>query len=223
MTTKKYLTKVFIAAGFLTVGWMFVRPSSGALKPNEVTQSASLEKNKVAPLKKVTPPRRLEIIAQNSAAVSSAELKSQISVLLDYKASSQKIFKLPNDEVKIEKLTKNYEKLQIIAKLLTTPELLSTLSLDAQDAAVDVLIKSLLTANPKQTEELVLAIINDGQIENSGVNQSVRMQMAAVKAELMYHAVSLDPQSVQNAISGPVTQKIWDNVQTVHASNSQSK
>ena len=78
MTSKKYLSKVFIAAGFLTVGWMFVRPSSGTPRPNEVIETASLEKNEIV-TKKLAPARKLEIITQNIAAVSSPELDAQIS------------------------------------------------------------------------------------------------------------------------------------------------
>ena len=84
---------------------------------------------------------------------------------------------------------------------------------------MDILLEAAKSADYKIAEELILTVIQDNQVEDPSTNKVMRETLAGIKAELMYSAAFIEKRTVQNSIPGPVTQKIWDNVQQAHVDN----
>lgn len=131
----------------------------------------------------------------------------------------KKVFKSEAELEIIKSFISSRSRLQSLVTLFTNRQLLIETSSADQSAAVDVLIEASKSESAQYAEELILEIIRDSRIENENEIPAVRESLAGIKAELMYHAVRIDNRTVQNSISGPVTQKIWNNVQQAQADN----
>ncbi len=134
-------------------------------------------------------------------------------------AIQKKVFKSEVELEVVKSFINSRSKLQSLVTLLTNRQSLIETSSADRSAAVDVLIEASKAESAQYAEELILEIIRDSKIENKNEIPSVRESLAGIKAELMYHAVRIDNRTVQNSVSGPVTQKIWENVQQAQADN----
>ena len=100
-------------------------------------------------------------------------------------------------------------------------------SLDAdvkasQDLAVDLLLDAWKSGDREEASAALKYVVEDGQVENQALDQSVRQNLAGLKAEILYHWTALDPSQVASLakeLPGPVSQGIWSNVQRRQADN----
>ncbi len=92
----------------------------------------------------------------------------------------------------------------------------------SQDAAVDLLVEALKSGDKAMAAEVARAVIEDPAVENAGTDRSVRENLAGIKAEVLYHWAAImpdDASNIERSLPGPVSRKIWDNVNRRHASN----
>lgn len=93
-----------------------------------------------------------------------------------------------------------------------------------QDEAVDFLLDALQEGAVDVAAGVLGKVVQDGQIESSTLDSSVRSHLAGIKGEILYHWVALEPHQearVAALLPGPVSKKIWQNVQELHASNAE--
>jgi hypothetical protein len=91
-----------------------------------------------------------------------------------------------------------------------------------QNTAIDVLIEALKEGNEQAATDAIWDQIRDNQVEDASIPLKERKVFAGIKGELLYHATALRPdvfQDVEMDLPGPVSQKIWRNVQAQHESN----
>ncbi len=91
-----------------------------------------------------------------------------------------------------------------------------------QNIAIDVLIEALKEGNEQAASDAIWDQIRDNQVEDASVPLKERKVFAGIKGEILYHATALRPdifQDVEMDLPGPVSQKIWRNVQAQHESN----
>lgn len=94
-----------------------------------------------------------------------------------------------------------------------------------QNIAIDLLIEALKEGNEQAATDAIWDQIRDGQVEDSSIPLGERKTLAGIKGELIYHATALRPDSFQDIemdLPGPVSQKIWKNVQEQHQANLES-
>ena len=127
----------------------------------------------------------------------------------------------PNDEQKNERkqIVNNSRLIKAIGERLVKQPLLKA---EDQDIAVDILLEALKDGDVQSAQAALLGIVADAQVENSGLAQSVREQLAGIKAEVLFHwvaAVPAESARLATVLPGPVSQRIWQNVQNAHQSN----
>ena len=86
-----------------------------------------------------------------------------------------------------------------------------------QGLIVDALLAALADGDQQTAQQVITDVIKDGQVEDSNLPMQVRQRLAGVKAELLYQATSLQPErfvGIETQLPGPVSQKIWINVQS---------
>ena len=142
-------------------------------------------------------------------------LQPLIKDLQQLKAIKAKVFRTAAEENTIKEFIHNPDKLQSLVMLLTDTKSLSVTTAENHQSAVDILLEAAKSADSKIAEELILVVIQDKQVEDTSTNKVMRESLASIKAELMYNATSIDKQTVQNSIPGPVSQKIWDTKKTI--------
>jgi hypothetical protein len=92
----------------------------------------------------------------------------------------------------------------------------------AENAALDLLLESFQRGDRATSLEVIQSLIQDQQVENGQLPQSIRETLAGIKGELLYNAVALAPQEFKSTVQnlpGPVSQRIWQNVQEKHRQN----
>lgn len=90
-----------------------------------------------------------------------------------------------------------------------------------QNAALDLLFEALKDQST-QAKSILEGVIQDAQIESSALSPDVRENLAGIKAEALYQWSAMDPAQVstlQSWLPGPVSQKIWQNIQERQESN----
>jgi len=88
--------------------------------------------------------------------------------------------------------------------------------LQAENAALDLLIEALRSGDRKVAFQVIQKVIQDPQIEDPQISLETRKTLAGIKAELLFHSTALYPsqfQGLEASLPGPVSQKIWQNVQ----------
>ncbi len=94
--------------------------------------------------------------------------------------------------------------------------------MNEQDVAVDLLLEALQEGAVDTASAVLSQVVKDGQIENLSLDANIRGHLAGIKGEILYHWVAIEPQQeaqVSGLLPGPVSRKIWQNVQEVHAAN----
>jgi hypothetical protein len=93
---------------------------------------------------------------------------------------------------------------------------------ETQNAALDLLLDALQSGDQQVALEVIWSVVKDSQVEDTNLDLKVREALAGTKAELLYHATALAPREFQDLTSqlpGPVSQKIWQNVQKMQSEN----
>lgn len=166
--------------------------------------------------------------ARTSSVVSTTEEARAITVpspeiLKSFKDLQVKIFRNQEDEKKWKKLISDSKYiLELSVYLKNLPKLDPKEFKDNQNAVLDLLVEALRGGDTVAAEQAILDVIKDAQIEDANVAQNSREFLAGVKAELLYQSSSVKPQlagQFESLLPGPVSQKIWKNVQQQQADN----
>ncbi len=93
---------------------------------------------------------------------------------------------------------------------------------EKQNEAIDFLVEALKEGNEQAATDAIWDQIRDNQVEDMNIPLKERQVLAGIKGELLYHATALRPDTFQDVdmdLPGPVSQKIWQNVQEQHRAN----
>ena len=223
--------KVSLVVGTVVIlasGWM--RFASTSDVKISLTESASLEKNNFtkpesAPQQlldsavKVSVKPQISQPSQPQIQPREQQLQPLVTQLKQLRLIKAKVFRSETEEITMKAFVRNADNLQSLVSLLTDSVSLQATTAAEHQAAVDILLEAAKGANTKLAVESILTVIGDKQVEDQSSTKTVRELHAGIKAELMYGAAFIDRQTIQNYVPGPVTQKIWDNVQMAHAEN----
>lgn len=91
-----------------------------------------------------------------------------------------------------------------------------------QNIALDYLFESLKGPQSAAAIETLKSIVADKTVESNKIKIEERKALAGIKAEILYQLSSERPEeagSLQASLPGPVSQKIWRNVQSQQENN----
>lgn len=138
-----------------------------------------------------------------------------------YAELGNKALMLEHDRVLKRKLMKDQAFLQSLKPLVLAathnPE-----TVELQNAALDFLFEALQGENKAVAVEILKTVVADSSIENSTEDMNVRKSLAGVKAEVLFNWSALDPEAnplIDSSLPGPVSEKIWANVQKQQSNN----
>ena len=213
--------------GGLLIGTIWYSLSGSELAPqNESTEvgvqtpaSASSE-----PLSKVDPtvgaaPEPLMTAVKNapSPVFKDFVYKEELS---RFSLLSQKALLLPTDQIARKELLQDEALIKSLKPLLTTaPQDSSEQQL--QNSALDFLFGALQTDSRDVAVGILKDVVAYAGVENETLPQTERQQLAGIKAEVLM-TLSADPKFQDDLTSlfpGPVTGKIWQNIQDRQESN----
>ena len=121
-------------------------------------------------------------------------------------------------------------------RLVQDPDLIAALAdflkmpTDAPDEsgqydAIDLLFEARKAASVKDVAETVLrSLVEDPVVEDPDMDRETREDMAGLKAEVLFQWTSVDPTKaveVERLLPGPVSRRIWENVQEEQRMNLQ--
>lgn len=224
---KRRISNSIVVTGIIALtGWVLIHPAQFKKQQLENSANAKTEIGIVNRKPSHQLNTNLKLSAQSPSALKNKILpEDQVNIenvtqtLHHFKKIQSKTFKFPSEENEIQLLIKDEKKLTELANFLKSAEAINKTSNSEHAAAVDILLEALKNGNSKLAEELILNIIHDAQIENSNIESTTRLALAGTKAELMYHSTSIDQRRIENSLPGPISQKIWDNVQQAQAEN----
>ncbi len=167
-----------------------------------------VEKNKNENLEKIVSPGLAPEVLENLQFFQELTLKPLLSA---------------EEERRKKELLWDRELIQSLGRALVDPKTLAKSSFEAtQNSALDLLIAALQEGDQESSLQAIQSVIRDGQVESSQLPIALREMMAGIKGELMFQAVPLAPQAFSDLTStlpGPVSLKIWQNVQIQHQQN----
>jgi hypothetical protein len=129
-----------------------------------------------------------------------------------------------NDEEKAlrKSFLQNNEMLSALGEFLKTPAA-ETKTLEAErNAATDLLLEAVKAGPNAAAEAALQGVIADGAVENPQLDQKARQSLAGIKAEVLYHWSAINPDKapeMKSWLPGPVSAKIWQNVEHAQAQN----
>jgi|GEM_PF-4994861 hypothetical protein len=133
---------------------------------------------------------------------------------------AQKALLLPADTIARTDLLKDENLIRSLTPLLTTAAQDSS-ERQLQNSAIDMLLAALQTDSRDVAVGILKDVVANAGVENDAMPQAERQQIAGVKAEVLM-ALSADPkfqEDITSLFPGPVTGKIWNNIQQRQASN----
>lgn len=141
--------------------------------------------------------------------------------LEDFSQLRAKVLRVEDEEREFKRFLSDPSLLRAAALRLTEASLAPGV-LSSQDAAVDLLIEALKSGDKDLASDMAKAIVEDPQIESPTLDPEVRTNLAGIKAEVLYHWTALVPEAakgLENSLPGPVSRKIWANVNRRQLSN----
>lgn len=143
--------------------------------------------------------------------------------LLGYKKLHAKTFLNSQEEVEKKEMLGNSEFIGDLGRVLSDTSMMQDPQYEEmENAALDLIVEALQKGDRESSLQVIQSIIQDPQVENTQLPQKVRETLAGIKGELLYHAVAFAPNefsNVESLLPGPVSQKIWQNVQGQHQQN----
>lgn len=141
--------------------------------------------------------------------------------LQDFGLLNQKALLLPADKIVKARLMKDERFLESLEPLLKVVPVDADTS-DLQNQALDFVFEALNSEMRSVAIEVLKNVIADGSVENASVDMADRSAMAGVKAEALFNLASSEPSAksdIESLLPGPVSKKIWENVQQRQESN----
>ncbi len=137
--------------------------------------------------------------------------------LKQFKLIQAKVFKSDTETEILKNFVSDPVVIRDLTQYLLSPAQIKQSNFrENQNAAIDLILESLKSSNPQSAVEAILEVAKDSQVENNLIESSVRQSLAGTKAELLYQGSALRPDlftSVEALLPGPVSQKIWKNIQ----------
>jgi hypothetical protein len=134
---------------------------------------------------------------------------------------SQKALLLPADKIVKARLLKDERFLTSLEPLLKVVPLDADTSI-LQNEALDFVFEALNSEMRSAAIEILKNVVADASVENGSAVMADRKSMAGVKAEAMFNLASSEPSAksdIEHLLPGPVSKKIWENVQQRQESN----
>lgn len=146
---------------------------------------------------------------------------SRAEELNSYGHLSQKALLLPEDKIVKARLMKDERFLSSLEPIL------KVVPVDAdsgilQNQALDFVFEALNSEMRSTAIEILKNVVADASVENTSADLSDRSAMAGVKAEALFNLASAQPgakSDIESLLPGPVSKKIWENVQQRQESN----
>lgn len=226
----------YILAGVILCGvWILTKPRIGS----EKAQSNEDQKSSVSDRKSASQIRAREIeqertgkeverlegaISRSVSSVSSTKSQSAAKTqvmnfgfsneLIDYARLKSKVLLTDAAKAQKEKLVLNVDLLKALEGLLKSAASDPQIQ-EMRNDAIDLLLDARSAGAGGAAEQVLRAVIEDKQIEDERIDQSLRRTLAGVKAEILYQWSSLEParsDEIQSWLPGPISEKIWHNV-----------
>lgn len=152
-----------------------------------------------------------------------ASVLPQSERIQKFKVIQAKVFKSKDDQANLKKMLLDSKYLFELGLYLKTLQNIEGEDFkDNQNAVMDLLVEALKAGDSQVAEQAILGIIKDPQVEDEKIPLKSRELLAGVKAELLYQSSSIKPalsEQFEKVLPGPVSQKIWKNVQQQQADN----
>lgn len=147
----------------------------------------------------------------------------QLSMVAEFAQLKKKIFKTDSEQQSYKAFLRNRDLLLDLGKKLTDIQFIQSADFaNEQNAMVDLLVEALASGDHVTSQAVVTSLVQDASVENEKLPMSVRQNLAGLKAELLYQVTALFPEEFKNVaelLPGPVSQKIWVNVQASQQRN----
>jgi hypothetical protein len=141
--------------------------------------------------------------------------------LQDFGLLSQKALLLPADKIVKARLMKDERFLMSLEPLLKVVPVDADTSI-LQNEALDFVFEALNSEMRSAAIEVLKSVVADTSVENASVDLADRSALAGVKAEALFNLASSEPSAksdIEHLLPGPVSKKIWENVQQRQESN----
>lgn len=140
-----------------------------------------------------------------------------------FKSMQAKVFKDESDKAYLKRLLSDSKYLQQLSNYLRDAQSIQNPSFrENQNLAIDFILEALNADASASAEQAIFDVIQDSQVEDVQLKLNLREMLAGVKADLLYQASAVKPElipQIEQVLPGPVSQKIWKNVQKQHAEN----
>jgi hypothetical protein len=144
------------------------------------------------------------------------------SELKEYEIIKEKVF-LSEEEKSLRKsLWANENMLRSLGDYLKSVGTQTETSEKSRNLATDLLLEALHDGKSPVAEKALQDVITDTGIENDKLDPSARQSLAGTKAEVLYNWSAMDPgkaAEMKTWLPGPVSKKIWNNVQQAQSQN----
>lgn len=209
----------------LAAGVLITRtPSVVSESANTGSPPAAIEISKTA--EKAAPAKTSEAIDNTKAGARTegpSELKpfENKTELAEFKILKQKVFLTEEEKAQRKDFLQDRILLENLRSLFKYPAQYQDLE-EQQNVAVDLLLEAIKSGDADTARAVFKELIADPTIENKQLTPSQRQNLAGVKAEVLYQWSSLEPDrasEMQSALPGPVSQKIWKNIESQQQNN----
>lgn len=145
------------------------------------------------------------------------------SLVIEFTQLKKKVFKTDSEQKNYKNLLRDRDLLIGVGKKLTDIQYIQSVEFaQQQNAMVDLLVEALTSGDRVTSQAVVTSLVQDASVENEKLPMNVRQNLAGLKAELLYQVTALFPEEFKNVadlLPGPVSQKIWANVQASQQRN----
>lgn len=214
-----------LGAAGLIVGMMWALSIDNPQRPSSVTKEADVQLIQ-REFKPVQPTRSVSASVSAKIEVKPIitpvpekpfQYQAELDSFLKFKG---KVFLTEQEKAERNRLLHDASLLRALGLRLTEASLAPSVTA-SQDAAVDLLIEALKSGDNEMASQVAKSVVEDSQVENTSLERGVRENLAGIKAEVLYHWAAMSPDSagIERYLPGPVSQKIWANVNRRHASN----
>ncbi|MGE0528242.1 MAG: hypothetical protein AB7G93_12995 [Bdellovibrionales bacterium] len=163
-----------------------------------------------------------ESLATHSSPLSPADEPFKFQKDLSrYAAMSSKVFMSEEEKRTRQSLLTNADLLRSLGSRIqvatANPRIIGE-----QSVAVDLLLEALQLGDAQVAAEVLTEVIRDPLVEDARLDQGARANLAGLKGEILYKWSAMVPEltaEFEALLPGPVTRKIWQNVQEIQNQN----
>ncbi|MEZ0391979.1 MAG: hypothetical protein ACAH59_07185 [Pseudobdellovibrionaceae bacterium] len=208
----------------VATAWVLFKKDPSSVSINSTASSEKKSEKKSEEKQEEKSSEVLTPVPTTSAQVKKERLNPSLQAeLRELQIIKAKPFPTAAEQEKKKSLLKNSEFLRSLGETLRNVHLMQDPQYEtSENAALDFLMEALQSGDQKTALEVSKQLIQDPQVENDKLPQELREILAGIKGEILYHATSIAPSSlgpIESLLPGPVSQRIWENVQNEQRSN----